>query len=277
MKLDSRVLLEALRKADPVWHYNDCVDIALAGEDYKVQRTETFAACADDPAAGFVLLKHYYDGFVRVLAETGSEALLEEAFFALFADAGSGEIRFSTSRKEQAKSLAVVSRFEVSSWDEPVNPVYFLREIHDLIPHPAGARQRISRFGGAERAWFEEQIGRGRSFPEELWPAVAHTYEIYRDTKTYVLWEDGEPVGWLRAECGFENIYDIGWLYILPEKRGKGLAPVLVCAFAEECWHSDCIPCYGYAINEASVRVAQKCGFRTGADRLTHYRLCRRA
>ena len=89
-----------------------------------------------------------------------------------------------------------------------------------------------------------------------------------KDVKFYIMRVNGEIVGYLRAECGYMNIYDIGWLYIEPKYRGKGYATLLVLDFSKEMFKNGLIPHYGYAISEESARVAEKCGYQCDQTRL---------
>lgn len=84
---------------------------------------------------------------------------------------------------------------------------------------------------------------------------------VFKDTRIYFLRSTEEIIGYLRAECGYKNYYEIGWLQINEKECGKGYASLLVSYFTEDCLRNGWIPDYSYAISPESEKVAKRCGF----------------
>ena len=70
MILDNKTILSRYNDTDRVRYYHWCVDLSLAGEDYKVNEILYFAGDASDPLVDFIQVKKYDDGFLLLLIYT---------------------------------------------------------------------------------------------------------------------------------------------------------------------------------------------------------------
>lgn len=268
MIIPSHILRAALDRADRARYYHWCADISLAGEDYKVSEVVCFAENADDPLSGFAQVKKYDAGFLLILLYADDDALLCECMDyvdTVIRDFSEVEVR--TPYPHLLASGRITSRYTVTLPEDQPNPVYYIHTQEELtcLPMEDGILQEdcvtVSLFREEDKADIAQAVQNGALDAEYMNAEMFVPCTVFRDVKWYILRVNGEPVGYLRAKCGYENIYDIGWLYVEPRFRGHGYAPQLVSAFSHDMFAGGCIPHYGYAISDASARVAEKCGF----------------
>ena len=145
--------------------------------------------------------------------------------------------------------------------DYPPNPVYYLYSADQLSKRQRQENVCVSQWKETDKAEIARAVEAGRLDGESMNADMFVPCEVYQAVEWHILRVNGELAGYLRAECGYANIYDIGWLYVEPRFRGKGYAVDLVLAFSRDMFSRGNIPHYGYAISPASARVAEKCGF----------------
>ena len=151
--------------------------------------------------------------------------------------------------------------FSFGTPEYPASPVYYIHSPDALRPLPDRDTVSISLLQERDKAEIAQCVEEGKLDPAYMNADVFVPCPIFKDVKWYILRVDGEIAGYLRGECGYANIYDIGWLYVEPRFRGHGYAADLVMYFSKDLFAGGAIPHYGYAISEASVRVAEKCGY----------------
>ncbi len=271
MRMDNTRMLEILRQTNPVLHYNLGKDIALAGEDYKVVAAAVFVKDPADPLTDYITVKVYDDalGFILVGVSTREEALLEEAA-AYVAEIGghTGEIELRTTYPEILDSPALLDRFTLEEPAEfSMNPVYYVHTADELIDHPLTEGLTVVLADDRERERARALLSGADGDENELREGLLYLPDNLPDIRQLILYDNCKPVGYVRGENGFANIYDIGWIQILPRCRGRGYGKQLTAYFSRYCFKNGLVPQYGFAINEASAAVAEACGYRCDTEK----------
>ncbi len=273
MQIENTRFLEICSQSDPVRHYNTCKDLTLAGEDYKVNAIAVFARDPADPLSNYVTVKTYDDelGFILVAVYTRDEALLTEA---MDYTAAIGEkvqsIELRTPYPEILDSPALRRRFTVTDPEDGcMNPVYYVHTAAELVDFPPSAGVEIRLADDAERERARGLLSASDEAEYGLREGLLYLPDNFPDILQFILYLDGKPIGYLRGENGFGHIYDIGWVYVLPQFGGKGYGKQLTAWFSRYCFEHGLVPQYGFAINEASVAVAKACGYRCDTEKMT--------
>ncbi len=63
MITDNKIMIDAFDRTDKVRFYHWCVDLALAGEDYKVNEIVCFTKNENDPLSDFAQVKNTISAF----------------------------------------------------------------------------------------------------------------------------------------------------------------------------------------------------------------------
>lgn len=268
MLADNGFMLEQFRSADEIIYFYDCHDITMAGvEGYKVIGIRFFIRDTSAPLENCICLKYYNDGFLLVSIRTHDEALIHEAIADILCAAQDGkQIEIRTPYAEVCGCLTNV--FTLTPSDSPLTPIYAVRS-RDALPElvlPEGVSVALA--ADTDKAEVEEAAKNDSFSEEEMGPWIFTAFPWFKDTRLYLLRAEGKIVGYLRGECGYSNIYDIGWVGVSPEARGKGYGYALVLYFSHDCFDNGLIPHYGYAISPASARVAEKCGYFNTREKL---------
>lgn len=262
MRIDKSFMLEKFHSADVIRFFETCLDITLAGDDYKI--TDIIYFIKDELTAldDYIQIKHYDDSFLLIYAHTRNPELFSEcvAYVSEHKD-DFDEIVLSTPFSEISNNDALNKQFSLAAPSYPANPVYYIHSPSELSDIRLGENVSIALGTECDREELRREAELGNINTEEFGPEIFNTYDCYRDTRLYIMRVDGRIIGYLRAECGYENIYDIGWLYVMPEYRGYGYAAQLVMHFSRDCFDNGLIPHYGYAVSPESARVAEKCGY----------------
>jgi len=265
LEIDNKYMLECFREKDEVFYYNSCKNIELAGDDYKIREIRYFIKDKADPLSDYVEIRIYddEDGFISVYAATKDAGLLCEALqYLLKISEGVREISLRTPFAEIFSYKCVSDYFNVTETECPVNPVYYVHRADELIGLPENKDVQVNPVTEKDKLDVKEAEAAGHLDPESFNSEIFDYCGFYKDTKFFILRVKGKIAGYLRAENGFSNIYDIGWVYVLPEYRGHGYAAYLVLFFSDYCFEKGFIPQYGYAINHESIKVAKKCGYK---------------
>ncbi len=278
MQADKFFMLEQFRAADEVFYFNACHDITLSGPDYKVKDVRYFILNEGTPLADYIQIKLYDDRFLLVTAHTRNAGLLAEGF-ACIAELAPDfkEIELRTPFPEILEYDGLTGTFEQNEPSDPASPVYFIHSPVELIAPIPDETVTVSLAAEEDKAEIERENERGNLNPEEIGPYIFNTFTIFKDTRLYILRVGGTIAGYLRAECGFSNIYDIGWLYVRPDYRGHHYAVHLTHFFSADCFAAGRVPHYGFAISDASVRVAEKCGYSCDPAKITRRQLVLRS
>ena len=267
MFCDNQTMIAALDHADRVRYYPWCTDLTLAGEDYKITEIVCLVRDENDPLSDFIQIKKYDDRFLLLLVYTKDAALIAECmeYIKTVKDAFD-DIELAAPYPDVVRSPAILHRFTPVEPEYPRSPVYYMHSEDELPPHIPHAEASVSVFSEDRKAALTAEIENANSAglldPESMNPTMFVPCTVFSDVKWYILRVNGELAGYLRAECGYANIYDIGWLYVEPRFRGHGYACDLVMYFSHDMFDHSAIPHYGYAISDASARVAEKCGYR---------------
>ncbi len=260
MIIDSQRMLSFFDSADRIRHYNVCVDISLAGEDYTVNEIVFFAKNDNDPLSDYIQVKKFDDGFLLIGIYTQDAPLILECME--YIDTIKSEftdIELRTPFDSVLKEKSVTARFTFEEPQYPSNPVYYIR-YYDSLPNLIHDNITVTLLNDEDKTEITHALNMGILDPEswgDFRPCTS-----FKDVKWYIMRVKGEIAGYLRAECGYKNIYDIGWLYIEQKYRCKGYATELVLHFSKDMFEQDAIPHYGYAISKESSRVAEKCGYQ---------------
>lgn len=255
MQLERTKMQKMLAEADRRRFYQLCLNISLAGEKYKVRSVSFFAKDERDPASDFVCVEEHADSFAVITVETMDPDVIAEGI-AYLLNLGAAENELRTDFPEALSLHCVTDRFEVSEGNELPCPTYSIGSVSELVSVPKADGIEISLLNDELRKKFGAEISAER----------APYASCFRDIRRYLLIKDGRLTGYLRAECGYRNIYDVGWVFVPPDERGHGYAPMLVSHYAHDCVKNGLFPNYGLAVTPESERVAIKCGFSKDAE-----------
>lgn len=278
MIIDNQIMIAAMDQADRVRYYHWCTDLSLAGEDYKITKIVCFACDASDPLSDFIQVKKYDDRFLLILLYTENTSLIAECmeYVDTVKDAFD-DIELRTPYLSAVHLPAIKQRFTLAEPEYPGSPVYYMHHAEELPPHTQHAEAVISDYSESDKDELVKEIAQananGLLDVESMNPTMFVPCTVFSDVKWYILRVNGEIAGYLRAECGYANIYDIGWLYVEPRFRGHGYAVDLVMYFSKDMFARGAIPHYGYAISSDSARVAVKCGYICNTNKLYCHRL----
>lgn len=263
MIIDNKIMLSCFDSADRARYYHWCADISLAGEDYKVNEIVFFAKDEKEPLSDYIQVKKYDDSFLLVGIYTQDASLISECMEYIDTIKKSfNEIELRTPFPSVLEQGSVTTRFVFETPQYLANPVYYINSFDELSNLICNDRISITLIKEEDKIEVARKVEKGLLDLESWGDGSFRPCTNFKDVKFYIMRVDGEIVGYLRAECGYMNIYDIGWLYIEPQYRGKGYASLLVMYFSKDMFMNDFIPHYGYAISIASARVAEKCGYQ---------------
>ena len=263
MIIDNKIMLSCFDSADRARYYHWCVDISLAGEDYKVNEIVFFAKDEKEPLSDYIQVKKYDDSFLLVGIYTQDTSLILECMEYIDTIKNSfNEIELRTPFPSVLEQGSVTTRFVFETPQYPANPVYYINSFDELSNLICNDRISVTLIKDEDKIEVARKVEKGLLDLESWGDGSFRPYTNFKDVKFYIMRVDGEIVGYLRAECGYMNIYDIGWLYIEPQYRGKGYASLLVMNFSRDMFMNGLMPHYGYAISIASARVAEKCGYQ---------------
>ncbi len=255
-------MVAALDSADRERYYHWCTDLVLAGEDYKVNEIICFAKNENDPLADFAQVKKYDMGFLLILLYTEDKTLIAECMdYAENVSADFDDIELRTPYPWILESDRIRAHYSITFPEYPANPVYYIHSSADLTPIPENKDASVSLFKESDKFEIARAVDTGIIDAESMNVDMFVPCTNFKDVKWYILRVNGKIAGYLRGECGYANIYDIGWLYVETRFRGHGYAADLVQYFSKDMFANGAIPHYGYAISEASSRVAEKCGY----------------
>ena len=274
MRIDNQTMIDALDAADRVRYYHWCTDLTLAGEDYKVSEIVCFIRKASDPLADFIQVKQYDVGFLLILLYTEEQELIAECmdYVDTVKDAFE-EIELRTPHPAVLQLPIIQNRYTLTPPAYPASPVYYIHAANQLPSVQSHPGASVSLYCEADKAEIAKAVAAGNLDCESMNADMFVPCTVFSDVRWYILRVGGEIAGYLRAECGYANIYDIGWLYVEPRFRGHGYACDLVMYFSKDLFSRGAIPHYGYAISGASERVAQKCGYTCDQTALSCHQL----
>ncbi len=262
MIIPNQTMLEILSTADPVRFYNECKDLLSVSEEYKFTHIAYFAKDEDSAGQEYVCLSKYYDDEIILTAMTADASRVMEALdYINQAALPQNQIYLRTVYPELYRSPVLTARYVCGeAEDQRYAPVYIIRRPEELIclPTPDGVSAHIATaedFDAIRTAVETGALDDADSF------ANIESYNEPDWVQTFILTVEGKPAGFLRAECEFANIYDIGWVFVEPSYQGHRYSRYLVQTFARWCFARGCIPQYGYALGEASQKIASLCGF----------------
>lgn len=273
MRIDNQTMIAALDQADRVRHYNLCTDLSLASDDYKVNEIVCFVCDASEPLTDFIQIKHYDVGFLLILLYTENQKLIAECMDYVDTVKDSfGEIELRTPYSAVLALPIIQNRYTFADPEYPASPVYYIHAEDQLLSPKNHTDASVSPYRESDKDAIAKAVAAGTLDGESMNADMFVPCTVFSDVKWYILRVGGEIAGYLRAECGYKNIYDIGWLYVEPRFRGHGYACDLVMYFSHDMFAHGRIPHYGYAISAQSARTAQKCGYITDQTK----RICRR-
>ncbi len=248
MEISHKQLLAHLAQS-PVRNYADCRDLSLNGEKYKVREMRCFVDHADN-ICDYVLLRMYSDAYIVADFHTQSASLIDEAACAILALRG--DFAEAELRTLQPISHEIFTKAE--SIPSP-NPTFFMESEAEIRHISNNTRLKVSV--ATDDVYSALVLN-----PSEINAQIFEFDSICPETRLYLLSHDEEIVGYLRAEKGFANILDVGFLFILPSFRGNSFGKYLATAFAKDCFLRGEIPHYGSAVSPASEAVARAVGFQ---------------
>lgn len=260
-RIDNLQMLNLFAKADEIRYFYDCHDITMAGViGYKIKAMEYFAENTLDPLSSYACFKTYYDDSVTVTCNSKSEPFVSALADFLLAHPAR-EIDIRTPFPEIYHFSCMKEKFVFPSVEHGA-PIYALYSKDTLPPLQIPAAVTVSLVTDLDKAEVQADPKRLSELEEELQsPKIFDCSACFRDTRFYLMKHSEKIIGFLRAECGYKNFYDIGWLYVAPKFRNNGYGKVLTLFFSYDCLANGKFPHYGYAVSDESVSVARRCGY----------------
>lgn len=263
MIIENGKMLLAFSQEDAVRYYNSCVDIFLAGGEYKVKKITFFAKSEEKPLSDYIQVKEYDDNFLLLGVYTEDEKLVSECMeFVDTIKDNYTELELRTDFFSVLDMESVKKRFSYETPEVPASPVYYIHTRKELAHFLLKEGVSISLSTEKDKEEIKILAKSGMLDPECMGEGMFNRCTCFSDVKWYILRVHGNIAGYLRAECGYQNIYDIGWLFVEPRYRCNGYAKQLVLYFSNHMFDIGAIPHYGFAICDESVAVAEKCGFK---------------
>lgn len=261
IKLDNARMLMLFAKTDENHYFYDCHDITMAGKDgYKIKEIAYFVKDESDPLADYACFKTYYDDSVVVYLYAKDETFVGE-IAAFLLDYPATEIDLSTPYAQNYELSCIKDRFTFCA-SENGAPTYALCDAEALPPFVPLQNVTVSLSTDSDKAQALADPTWLDALEEDLrTPDLFDACPCFSDTRFYLLKEGDKIIGFLRAECGYRNFYDVGWVYVAPSYRGNGYGKLLTLYFAHDCLQNGLYPHYGYAISKESAAVARRCGF----------------
>ncbi len=96
-------------------------------------------------------------------------------------------------------------------------------------------------------------------------PPLSRLFELFVNKKigSILGFFDGEKIlGYLSFTKILENVLDVDYIYVDPNRRGQGVGKDLANAYIEYSIENNCLPYWSNAKNEASSNTALSCGFQ---------------
>ena len=277
IKIDNARMQALFAQKDENVYFYDCHDIAMAGRDgYKIKDVVYYAQHASDPLASYACQKTYYDDSVVLYLYSRDRGFAEEIARHLY-EHPAREIDICSPSWNVCELVCIQTRFEVNS-SETGAPVYALCDKNALLPFSPHTDASFRPASERDRARVTLYPMLLDELEEELRTAdLFDACPCFDGTRFYLLEDGGRIIGFLRAECGYRNYYDVGWVYVAPAHRNKGYGRQLVSFFAHDCLANGLYPHYGYAVSDESASVAKACGFVCTHEPRTFYKLTRKA
>jgi len=95
-----------------------------------------------------------------------------------------------------------------------------------------------------------------------LRPVADRQDDINYAEKIFV-WSEGTQIaGYLCCSPDFDDLWDVNYIFTLPEHRGRGIGTALAYAYLKTMREQGIIPCYSGVTNPASAAAARKAGFQ---------------
>jgi len=216
MLADNSFMLEQFRTADEIRYFYNCIDITLAGEDYKVNDIKYFISSTDAPLDNFVSIKLYYDNSLLIHVYTKNEELICEVIDYISASFGNVDRKELVTPYEEVLAYKCLSdKFDFVESDEPGMPYYGIYSKDELAELKIPEEVSVAPMTDEDKKEVEQA-------PDEqadgITTEIFQTIDCYK-TRFYIIRVNGKIAGYLRGECGYSNIYDIGWIEISPEYR----------------------------------------------------------
>lgn len=260
-RIDNLQMLNLFVKADEIRYFYDCHDIIMAGKNgYKIKEITYFAEDALDPLSSYACFKTYYDDSVTVTCNSKNEPFVSALANFLLAHPAR-EIDIGTPFPEIYHFPCVKEKFVFPS-TEHGSPIYALYSKDTLPPLQIPAEITVALITDRDRAKIQADLTLLSELEDDLRsPEIFDHYVCFHDTRFYLMKHNEKIIGFLRAECGYKNFYDIGWLYVAPKFRNNGYGKVLTLFFSYDCLANGKFPHYGYAVSDESISVARRCGY----------------
>ena len=276
ISIDNARMRSLFAQADENRYFYDCHDITMAGRDgYKIKDIVYYAQDDSDPLASYACQKTYFDGSVVLYLYSRDRAFAHDVAVHLH-NHPAREIDLCSPTWDVREIESVAELFEIESTEQG-SPVFALCNRDALAPFVPRESVTCTKAGVYDRLRVQADPTLLQALEEELRSVTLFdTCPCFDDTRFYIMECDGRIIGFLRAECGYRNYYDVGWVYVAPAYRNKGYGKHLTLFFAHDCLANGLYPHYGYAVSPESVAVAQACGFACSLPSRTFFKLKRK-
>ncbi len=252
-------MLDLFSVSDEIAYFYSCHDIEMSSrEGYKIKKVECFAENTTDVLSSYAIVKTYYDDSITVAIRSHSDSFSNEIAEYLFHHTAPEVL--VTSFLNISEQECFTQYFTFYS-DEDGAPTYatYAKDMSQELSLPDGVE--ISILTPALKNKFQENSDMLSYMSEYDFVTLFEPTDCFTDTVIYCMLKDDKLIGYLRAECGYKNFYDIGWVEIASEFQGQGLGKQLVLFFSKHCFQNGNIPHYGYAMSQESVSLARSLGY----------------
>ncbi len=258
--IDNSKMLNLFSFKDEIAYFYDCLYIEMAGkENFNIKKVEYYAENEEDILSSYARIVTYYDDSITVSVHSDSMVFIESiAEYLLHHSAQEIDI---TSRVVNLDEIASFkNRFTFLSSEEAA-PTYgfYEKNLSERCSLPNGVELIIadSEFYNRVKNNLEMlSYMKGYQFDD-----LFNQANGFSDTIIYCMMKDNKLIGYLRAECGYKNYYDIGWVEIASDFQKQGLGKQIVLFFMEHCFQNKRVPHYGYALSKESVALACATGY----------------
>ena len=246
-----------------------CIDIAKAGEEnHIVKKIEFYTSEKNKLEFGYVEFNENIDNELTVYINTTFDDLIEMTCKKILETYDLYEtVGISTSNIDLAKNDIILKYFNVTDIAISEHGVYALLSNEKLLPLniPNNVEISLASF---------EQIEAIKNLDNDKWHRLPSFLQspyiqqhIQKSELLFLLEYNNDLAGYLQANCRYKNFYDVAYVFVHEDFRGKGFGHLLTMYFAHYCLDNGLIPHYGYAESKYSADIAVKSGFEESERR----------
>ncbi len=258
-KVDKIEFRDFFEKEDLIRYLFDCINIENSSKSNTGIKSMTYYTENGKPDTSYISFCESAFGELIVEINTSNSNLVRDAF---------NYIK-DVSKKYQKVSIGALSEelFETDLFKKNFKVIkkyddsygVFAQYSKDNLPEislPKNVSVGLASFSekNAMKFYRDEEW-------DDLSSIIKYSLKYKKNNMLFVVKENTTICGYLLADCDFKNIYNIGYVFVHENYRGRGYGKLLTLAFSEECYQKGYIPYYGLPSTDYSEIVAIKSGF----------------